>query len=80
MAKNDPVIFDCPDPLSSKYPEDANAPHHCKVCDTWKQRSKFSRKYAPENVCRKCAPSYADSQRKIAAKLWEMYDNENSNI
>lgn len=74
MPKNDPITFDCPDPLSSKYKTDANASHYCKVCDTWKRRSKFSKKYEKENVCRNCAPSYVEGQRQIAKSLWAMYD------
>jgi hypothetical protein len=82
MSKNDPVVFDQPDPLSKKHAKkddrgDLNAPYYCKVCDTWKRRTKFSRTYAPEHVCRNCAPQYAKDQRKVAAALWEMYDSEN---
>jgi hypothetical protein len=33
-----------------------------------------------ENVCRCCAKSYMEGQRKIAKALWEQYDKENSAI
>jgi hypothetical protein len=82
MANNEPGVFDCPDPLTIKYKGtdemgDLNAPYYCKVCDTWKRRARFSKVYAPENVCRNCAKDYAEGQRKVARALWEQYDKEN---